>query len=71
MHSNNVATNKARLVAYCEPEIKEKLERLAELRLRSLSNLIESVLAEEVARAEANGELSSETSNKSKVTRLD
>jgi predicted transcriptional regulator len=52
-----VATNKARLVAYCDPEIKEKLERLAELRLRSLSNLIESVLVEEVARAEAKGEL--------------
>lgn len=53
----NVATNKARLVAYCEPEIKEKLERLAEQRLRSLSNLIESILVEEVAKAEATGEL--------------
>lgn len=57
MHSAEVATNKARLVAYCDPEIKEKLERLAELRLRSLSNLIESVLVEEVAKAEASGEL--------------
>jgi predicted transcriptional regulator len=66
MHSNDVATNKARLVAYCEPEIKEKLERLAELRLRSLSNLIESVLVEEVARAEANGELNAELTGKEK-----
>jgi len=64
MNFFDVATNKARLVAYCEPEIKEKLERLAELRLRSLSNLIESVLAEEVARAEANGELTLEPSKK-------
>lgn len=54
---NDVATNKARLVAYCEPEIKEKLEQLAEQRLRSLSNLIESILVEEVAKAEAAGEL--------------
>lgn len=57
MHFDDVATNKARLVAYCDPEIKEKLERLAETRLRSLSNLIESVLVEEVAKAEADGEL--------------
>ena len=66
MQLNDVATNKARLVAYCEPEIKEKLERLAESRLRSLSNLIESVLVEEVAKAEANGELSSESTDKNK-----
>ena len=52
-----MATNKARLVAYCDQEMKEKLERLAELRLRSLSNLVESVLVEEVAKAEASGEL--------------
>lgn len=57
---NDVATNKARLVAYCEPEVKEKLERLAEQRLRSLSNLIESILVEEVAKAEAAGELKPE-----------
>jgi hypothetical protein len=57
MNPMNVATNKARLVAYCEPEIKQKLEKLAESRLRSLSNLIESVLVEEIAKAEASGEL--------------
>ena len=57
MHLDDVATNKARLVAYCEPEIKEKLEKLAEARLRSLSNLIESILVEEVAKAERAGEL--------------
>ncbi len=57
MHFADVATNKARLVSYVEPEIKEKLERLAEARLRSLSNLIEAVLVDEVAKAEASGEL--------------
>jgi hypothetical protein len=57
MYCDEVATNKARLVAYCDPEVKEKLERLAEARLRSLSNLIESVLVEEIAKAEKSGEL--------------
>ena len=57
MHNNDVATNKARLVTYCEPEVKEKLERLAEAQLRSLSNLIEKILVDEVNRAEATGEL--------------
>lgn len=57
MQSETVATNKARIVSYVEPEIKEKLEKLADARLRSLSNLIEAALVEEVARAEANGEL--------------
>ncbi|PZO55457.1 MAG: hypothetical protein DCF15_10430 [Phormidesmis priestleyi] len=53
----SVATDKARLVAYCDPELKQKLERLAELRFRSLSNLVESVAAAEVAKAEQSGEL--------------
>ena len=57
MQFAEVATNKARLVSYVEPEIKEKLEKLAEVRLRSLSNLIEAVLVDEVAKAEASGEL--------------
>lgn len=53
-------TNKSRLVTYVEPEIKRKLEQLAESRLRSISNLIESILVEEVARCEASGEIKSE-----------
>lgn len=57
MYETEVATNKARIVSYVDPEIKEKLEKLAEARLRSLSNLIEAVLVDEVANAEANGEL--------------
>ncbi|MGG6297833.1 ribbon-helix-helix protein, CopG family [Leptolyngbya sp. AN02str] len=53
----SVATEKARIVAYCSNEMKRKLEKLADLRFRSVSNLIEAVLAEEIARAEASGEL--------------
>jgi hypothetical protein len=52
-----VATDKARLVAYCEPVIKEKLERLAALRIRSLSNLIEAIVTDAITAAEESGEL--------------
>jgi hypothetical protein len=52
-----VATDKARLVAYCEPVIKEKLEKLAALRIRSLSNLVESIVIDAIAAAEEAGEL--------------
>ncbi|MBD1913614.1 MULTISPECIES: hypothetical protein [unclassified Leptolyngbya] len=62
----DVATDKARIVAYCSQEMKQKLERLADLRFRSLSNLVEAVLAEEIARAEASGELPSENPEKGK-----
>jgi hypothetical protein len=54
----NVATDKAKLFAYVDPALKAKIEKLAEARLRSVSNLVESVMAEEVARAEQSGELS-------------
>jgi hypothetical protein len=56
-----VATDKSRIVAYCSNEMKHKLERLADLRFRSVSNLIEAVLAEEIARAESSGELKPES----------
>lgn len=54
-----VATDKSRLVAYCDPALKRKLEQLAGVRFRSLSNLVESVLAEAIAEAERSGELPS------------
>jgi hypothetical protein len=57
MSAKTVATDKGRIVTYCEPTIKAKLEVLADLRFRSLSNLVESILAEAVAAAEAAGEL--------------
>ena len=58
--TSSVATEKARLVAYCDHTTKKKLEKLAALRLRSLSNLVESILAEEIVRAEKSGELRAE-----------
>jgi hypothetical protein len=55
--SKNVATDKAKLFAYVDPALKAKIEKLASLRLRSVSNLVESVMAAEAANAERTGEL--------------
>jgi hypothetical protein len=44
-----VATDKAKLFAYVDPQLKAKIERLADIRLRSVSK--------EVARAEQEGVL--------------
>lgn len=52
-----VPTNKAKVFAYIEPELKEKLERLAERRNRSISNLLETLIREEIEQAEEKGEL--------------
>ena len=52
-----VPTNKAKVFAYIEPELKEQLERLAERRNRSISNLLETLIREEVEQAKDNGEL--------------
>jgi hypothetical protein len=64
--SETVATDKAKLFAYVDPALKAKIERLADQRLRSVSNLVESVMAEEVAKAERSGELPTETAQGSK-----
>lgn len=55
--SMNVATDKAKLFAYVDPALKVKIEKLADVRFRSVSNLVESVMAEEIYRAEQSGEL--------------
>lgn len=55
--SEKVATDKAKLFAYVDPELKDKIERLASIRLRSVSNLVEAVMHDEVRRAEQSGEL--------------
>ena len=57
MDSIPMATDKAKLFAYVDHTLKAKIEKLADQRLRSVSNLVESVMAEEVARAERSGEL--------------
>ncbi|MDA0269061.1 MAG: hypothetical protein O3A14_19400 [Cyanobacteria bacterium] len=58
--SDGVATDKAKLFAYVEPELKAKIEQLADARFRSVSNLVESVMADEIRRAEQAGEIPSE-----------
>ena len=52
-----MATDKEKTFSYLTPSLKVKAKRLAEIRFRSLSSLIESVLAAEVRKAEDSGEL--------------
>jgi hypothetical protein len=47
-----VATDKARIVAYCNPQIKAKLEALADAEMRTLSNLVETILVKAVAESD-------------------
>lgn len=55
MRSNDVATNKAKLMVYMEHEIKNDLERLAELHNRSMSNYVETLIMQAVANAKQSG----------------
>lgn len=52
-----VPTNKAKIFSYIEPELKAELEALAQIRNRSLSNLIETLARLEVEQAKSSGEL--------------
>ncbi|WOB41728.1 ribbon-helix-helix protein, CopG family [Thermoleptolyngbya oregonensis NK1-22] len=52
-----MATSKAKVMAYIEPELKEDLERLADVRNRSISNLLETLIRDEIERAKSTGEL--------------
>lgn len=52
-----VPTSKAKVFAYIQNELKEDLERLAEVRNRSISNLLETLIKAEVDQAKASGEL--------------
>jgi hypothetical protein len=52
-----VATKKARVVTYLDWGVKEKAERLAATRRRSLSNLLEVLIEDAVKQAETTGEL--------------
>lgn len=53
----SVPTDKAKVFAYIDPELKKKLERLADKRNRSISNMVETMIREEVEEAEQKGEL--------------
>ena len=56
-NKDSMATNKSKIVVYVQPEIKTKLETLADLRFRKVSNLAEKLLVELVREAEESGEL--------------
>lgn len=53
----SVVTAKKRISLYLDEALKSDLERLAKIRKRSLSNLIEVLCEEELERARNNGEL--------------
>lgn len=52
-----VVTAKKRISLYLDEELKERLERLAKSRKRSLSNLIESCMEEIAKQAQRDGEI--------------
>jgi molybdopterin-guanine dinucleotide biosynthesis protein A len=52
-----VATNKAKIFAYIDPDLKEAIEALAEVRNRSVSNLLETIARDEIEKAKISGEL--------------
>jgi predicted transcriptional regulator len=53
----SVVTAKKRMSLYLDEALKSDLERLAKIRKRSLSNLIEVLCEEELERARKDGEL--------------
>ena len=54
---DDLATDKEKTFAYLEPALKRQAEKLAQIRARSLSNLIEWLVMNEVREAEKSGEL--------------
>ncbi|MEP0873707.1 ribbon-helix-helix protein, CopG family [Trichocoleus desertorum AS-A10] len=52
-----VPTKNPRVVVYLNETLKAKLEKLAAKRNRSVSNLLETLVKEEVDRAEREGEI--------------
>lgn len=54
---SSVVTAKKRISVYINEELKERLEKLAKSRKRSLNNLIETCMEEIADKAEEDGEL--------------
>jgi predicted DNA-binding protein len=54
---DKVGTKLPRIVFHAPEEVKEKLEKLADKRLRSVSNLIRSIVEAEITKAEEEGEI--------------
>jgi predicted transcriptional regulator len=50
-------TDKARVATYIDHELNEKLKALAQLEDRSVSNFLERLIKETVAKAESEGKL--------------
>lgn len=57
MHKKPVSTKKPRVAANVDESIKADAEELANIRRRSLSNLIETLLVKEIEEARKSGEL--------------
>ena len=55
-----MATDKAKIMTYCDKVVKTKIEQLAENQNRSLSNFVELLLKKAIAEAERSGELPEE-----------
>jgi hypothetical protein len=53
----SVATDKRKVSAYLDEDVKDKADRLAKLESRSLSSLIEVLLKEAIRKAEEDGRL--------------
>ncbi len=51
-------TNLARVAFYLDPDLKEKLDKLAKVRRRTLSNLMAVIAENAIEEAEKNGEIS-------------
>jgi len=52
-----VATKKPRVVVYLSEDLRDKLEQLAEKRNRSVSNLLQTLVKQEIEKAEAEKEI--------------
>ena len=57
LRDNPSATDKCRVSTYITEDLKIELEKLAKVRDRSLSNLIERIIKQEIAQAKAKGEI--------------
>jgi predicted transcriptional regulator len=53
----NVPTDKARVATYIDEELKQKLEKLAALEDRSVSNFLERLLKQIIEQAEKEGKI--------------
>jgi predicted transcriptional regulator len=55
LHQVGMPTDKARVATYIDHELNEKLKELAQMEDRSVSNFLERLIKETVAKAESEG----------------